>query len=207
MDTARQRLAAIRRYTHLGAGFKLALRDLEIRGSGNLLGKEQSGHIAAVGFDMYCKLLKQSVSKLENKPQEVDMSIHVNLDFMPVGMPSESHKNTAALIPDYIASETVRLEIYKRAVRLGTLKKLKAFEAEIRDRFGVFPKPVSNYFYILEIKVRAALKGIHSVASRDGKVYLEDKNGFFKVDGRLPKLKETAPKAKMKEVIKLLKRV
>lgn len=189
MDTARQRLAAIRRYTHLGAGFKLALRDLEIRGAGNLLGKEQSGHIAAVGFEMYCKLLKQSVNKLEKKPESREVNVHMNIDFMPMGLSRGGEGNSACLSPEYIYSETVRLETYKRAARIKDLDRLQAFEEEILDRFGAFPREVMNYFGILKIRVSAIQKKIHSIAVRDGKVFMEDESGYIKRNGRIPELK------------------
>lgn len=201
MDTARQRLAAIRRYTHLGAGFKLALRDLEIRGAGNLLGKEQSGHIAAVGFDMYCKLLKQSVDKLEKKPKEKELNIHINLDFMPMGLSKNGSTQSACLSPDYISSENVRLETYKRASKITTIDKLEEFEKEIDDRFGSFPAEVENYFKVLKIRVLAFNKKIHSVASRDGNLFLEDEDGYYKRNGRVPVLKK--PES-LSDVIKIL---
>ena len=190
MDTARQRLAAIRRYTHLGAGFKLALRDLEIRGAGNLLGKEQSGHIAAVGFEMYCKLLKQSVNKLEKKSGSKEVNIHINIDFMPMGHSQSGAEQSACIPPDYISSEVVRLETYKRAARIKDLSRLESFEEEILDRFGSFPQEVINYFKVLEIRINALLKGIHSIAVRSGKVFLEDEGGYIKRNGRIPVLKK-----------------
>ena len=202
MDTARQRLAAIRRYTHLGAGFKLALRDLEIRGAGNLLGKEQSGHIAAVGFEMYCKLLKRSVNKLEKKPDSKEINIHVNIDFMPMGHSREGAGNTACIPSEYISSEVVRLETYKRAARLKDLERLEKFEEEIMDRFGSFPQEVINYFKILEIRISAILKGIHSIAVRSGKVFLEDEAGYIKRNGRIPVLRDPQT---LDQIIKLIK--
>ena len=202
MDTARQRLAAIRRYTHLGAGFKLALRDLEIRGAGNLLGKEQSGHIAAVGFEMYCKLLKQSVNKLEKKPESKEANIHINIDFMPMGQSKSGSGSSACIPPEYIASEVVRLETYKRAARIKDLQRLESFEEEILDRFGAFPQEVINYFKILRIRVNAIIKRIHSIAIREGKVFLEDEGGYIKRNGRIPVLK--SPET-LDQVIRLIK--
>ena len=204
MDTARQRLAAIRRYTHLGAGFKLALRDLEIRGAGNLLGKEQSGHIAAVGFEMYCKLLKQSVNKLEKKPESKETNVHINIDFMPMGMSSDGDLSSACLSPVFISSEVVRLETYKRAARIRDLKSLDLFEEEILDRFGAFPQEVINYFGLLKIKVNAINKKIHSVAVRDGKLFLEDEAGYVKRNGRVPELKTPFS---LDQIIKVIKGV
>ena len=202
MDTARQRLAAIRRYTHLGAGFKLALRDLEIRGAGNLLGKEQSGHIAAVGFDMYCKLLKQSVNKLEKKPENNEINIHMNIDFMPMGMSKGDSGNSACLSPDYVTSEVVRLETYKRAARIKSLDRFESFKEEILDRFGSFPKEVANYFKVLEIRVLSLKKGIHSVAVRDKNLFLEDEDGYIKRNGRVPVLK--SPES-LDQIIRIIK--
>lgn len=203
MDTARQRLSAIRRYTHLGAGFKLALRDLEIRGAGNLLGKEQSGHIAAVGFDMYCKLLKSSVSRLENKDGN-DTVTNLALDFLPIGM-SET-KDSACFPADYIESENVRLETYQRTAKINDLKALNPFVKEIRDRFGRFPKQVSLYMKYIEIRVRAQMKRIHAVSVRDARVYLEHEDGYLKLNGKIPSLVTTTVTSQLNEIIQIIKK-
>ena len=198
MDTARQRLSAIRRYTHLGAGFKLALRDLEIRGAGNLLGKEQSGHIAAVGFDMYCKLLKKSVDKLENNSEEEDVDVHVSFDFMPLGV--SAVYDTACLLPEFIGSEQVRLEIYKRSAALKDRKALKVLKDELRDRFGAFPVEVKRYFIFQEIRLQAQKSGLHTVSCREGRLYLEDEKGYRKIMGKVPRLTEGTTLKKLAEV-------
>ncbi|MCH2205937.1 MAG: transcription-repair coupling factor [Lentisphaerales bacterium] len=204
MDSARQRMSAIRRYTHLGAGFKLALRDLEIRGAGNLLGKEQSGHIAAVGFEMYCKLLKSSVARLENKKEPLTVT-NVSIDFLPIGMSED--KESACIPPEYIESQTIRLETYQRTAKLDSLKLLNEFCKELRDRFGRFPKTVSFYMKFLEIKVRAQLKRLHAVAVRDGRLYLEGEEGYKKINGKVPVLSEGSTTARLNEILQLLKRI
>ena len=204
MDTARQRMSAIRRYTHLGAGFKLALRDLEIRGAGNLLGKEQSGHIAAVGFEMYCKLLKSSVARLENKKENLTVA-NVSLDFLPIGI--SENGDSACIPPDYIESETVRLETYQRTAKLSSLKSLNEFSKELRDLFGRFPKTVSYYMRFRNSKVRSQLKHIHAVSVRDDRLYLEGEEGYLRLNGKMPVLVEEKASAKLNEIIQILKKI
>ncbi len=204
LDTAKQRLAAIRRYTHLGAGFKLALRDLEIRGAGNLLGKEQSGHIAAVGFDLYCKLLKQSVDTLERKVSHKEIEVVVNFDFMPIGILKNNQSGAASLPPDYITSETVRLELYKRAAKIFDLEQLNEFEKELADRFGTLPPAAENYLKILRIRIIAYNKKIHSVTARNGNLFIESESGYHKRNGKVPVL--TKPE-NLDEIITILKKI
>ncbi|NQZ56548.1 MAG: transcription-repair coupling factor, partial [Lentisphaeraceae bacterium] len=206
IETARARLSAIRRYTQLGAGFKLAMRELEIRGAGNLLGKQQSGHIAAIGFDMYCKLLKESVAKLERKPVTDKINVHLVLDFMPLGLKS-SEVDCACIPPSFIESDLMRIEFYKKAATLFDRKKLKALEAELRDRFGIFPKELLNYFKILEIKIAAHGAGIHSIVVRENRSLMEDKEGFRRLNGKIPVLTAKSPKAKLNELLKLVKKI
>src|SRR5690606_7986572 len=106
LGPARERLAAIRKFTHLGAGFKLAVRDLEIRGSGNILGAEQSGYITAIGFDLYCKLLKEAVARMKNMPLKRRPEILLDLDFVSLAMDADTQQYArACLPPDWISDE------------------------------------------------------------------------------------------------------
>jgi transcription-repair coupling factor (superfamily II helicase) len=176
------------------------LRDLEIRGAGNLLGKQQSGHIAAVGFDMYCKLLKKSVNKLENKSEDEKPEVHVHFDFMPLGISGD--KDTACISPEYIDSEQVRLEIYKKASAITDKKGFSSLKEEVLDRFGKFPPEVQRYFIFLEIKIQAHNSGLYTVSSRDGRLYLEDGNGYRKVMGKVPRISGNTTFQKLTEVKK-----
>ncbi len=140
---AARRLKAIEEYSDLGAGFRIAMRDLEIRGAGNILGPEQSGHIAAVGYELYCQLLDMAVRRLKNEPADVFRPVHLELDipaFIPRG---------------YIESERQRMEIYRRVVQCRSLTELNQLEQDIKDAFGPYPQPVADLLTLAEIRILA----------------------------------------------------
>ena len=142
-EVAEKRLAAIKEYTELGSGFKIAMRDLEIRGAGNLLGAKQHGHMEAVGYDLYCKMLNEAVK--EAKGMEVaesfDTSIDIDIDaYIPMG---------------YIPNEMQKLDIYKRIAGIETADESEEMLEELIDRFGDPPKSVENLLYIARVKSMA----------------------------------------------------
>jgi transcription-repair coupling factor (superfamily II helicase) len=150
-NLAKKRLRAIQDFTELGSGFKLALRDLEIRGAGNILGKEQSGYIQSVGFDLYCKILDETVSRMKSEPeitegkklqkQTTDPKIDVDYDL---------------IVPKtYIYDETERITIYHRLVNLSSMEKVEELKLEITDRFGHLPEEVILLFDTIELKILA----------------------------------------------------
>jgi transcription-repair coupling factor (superfamily II helicase) len=146
-----KRLKVLKRFTELGSGLKIALHDLEIRGAGNLLGPAQSGHIAAVGLELYTELLEREVRRL--KGEEVKEEIE-----------PEIHSNVPAYLPDdYVASTGERLLLYKRLAAVRTAEELSALSAEIRERFGEFPPTVENLIEVMEIKVLARRLGVASL--------------------------------------------
>src|SRR5262249_30097054 len=127
-QVATRRLKAIEEFTELGAGFKIALRDLEIRGAGNILGTQQSGHIAAVGYEMYCQLLENAVRQLKTQPLRTPLEVTVDLPW-PTYLPR-----------DYVEGQRQRIEVYRRLARVRSLKKLDDFRQELRDRYGPIPE-------------------------------------------------------------------
>jgi len=142
-EIAEKRLAAIKEYTELGSGFKIAMRDLEIRGAGNLLGAEQHGHMEAIGYDLYCKMLNEAVKEAKGIVTEAsfDTFIDVEID---------------AYIPmTYIPNEYQKLDIYKRIASLETEEEIDEMLEELIDRFGDLPKSVENLLYIARIKSMA----------------------------------------------------
>ena len=153
-DTAAKRLKAMEEYASLGAGFKIALRDLEIRGAGNLLGKEQSGHIAAVGYEMYCELLEEAVKKVRNEP--IPRTQEINMD---IGM-------TGTLPRSYIAADRQRMDIYRRLSRCHTREVLQTLRADVQDAFGPLPPPARMLFELAELRIAAAGKSIVSLISK-----------------------------------------
>ena len=152
-DTAAKRLKAMEEYASLGAGFKIALRDLEIRGAGNLLGQEQSGHIAAVGYELYCQLLEQAVKRVQNLPLEQPPEVNLDLGV------------TGSLPRTYVSSEKQRMELYRRLSRCHSLETLAAWRQDIRDAFGPLPKAAETLFALAELRVLAVGWGVVSIIS------------------------------------------
>jgi transcription-repair coupling factor (superfamily II helicase) len=159
-ETAQRRLQVIEELTELGAGFKLALRDLEIRGAGNLLGAQQHGHIAAVGFDLYTKLLEEAVRELrgEAAPAEVDPTITVEVE---------------ALLPEaYVPEENQRLALYKRLAELGSPGEIEEMRAELADRFGPPPPAVEALLDVVGLRVAARPVGVERVEAQGERALL-----------------------------------
>src|SRR5690606_35092336 len=122
---ARQRIGAVKRYSSLGSGFKLAMRDLELRGAGNILGSEQSGHIATVGFDLYCQLLQRTVAKMKGERVRDIVDVDLDLDFIVLS-PDRSDSSNAASIPsDYMEDETLRVRMYRRIAAVTRRTQIK----------------------------------------------------------------------------------
>ncbi len=142
-STAARRLKAIEEFSELGAGFKIAMRDLEIRGAGNILGTEQSGHITSVGYELYCRLLDNAVRQLKNEP--VREPFHVGVD-LPV---------SAFLPGSYVPSVKQKIEIYRKLSQVESLEQLAEWEAELRDRFGPLPPEAEQLREVRQLQVLA----------------------------------------------------
>lgn len=142
-EVAEKRLEAIREFTDLGSGFKIAMRDLEIRGAGNLLGVRQHGHMEAVGYDMYCKMLNEAVQSLKGVRVAEDFATLIDLDV------------DAFIPPTYIVNEVQKLDIYKRIAGIENVKERDDMKDELLDRFGDIPKSVDNLLRIALIRVAA----------------------------------------------------
>jgi transcription-repair coupling factor (superfamily II helicase) len=141
---AARRLKAIEEFTDLGAGFKIALRDLEIRGAGNILGTQQSGHIAAVGYEMYCQLLENAVRQLRQQPLRTPLEVTVDLPW-------------AAYLPrDYVPGQRLRIEAYRRLARVRKRERLDDFRQELRDRYGPVPEPAEWLLRLAEVRLLAS---------------------------------------------------
>ena len=178
---AEKRLAAIREYTELGSGFKIAMRDLEIRGAGNLLGAEQHGHVAAVGFDLYCTMLDEAIRQLKGeqagKRREVEIDLQVS-----------------AFIPEYyIRDSSVKLGFYQRIQQARAISRLHLLEDELIDRFGDVPPETWNLLRVAELKIYCMEIGIRSLKQKGGIV-----TALFEQDTKMdmPKLLELMQKYK-----------
>ena len=151
-----KRLRAIFEATELGAGFRIAMKDLEIRGAGNLLGAEQSGFMNSVGFDLYCKLLAEAVEELQGR------RIEVGLPGVIVDLPLDAY------LPDeYIGDRTLKVKFYQRLANLQQPEQIEAMESELNDRFGTPPLPAKNLLAMVHLKVEAAKLGFEAIAAKD----------------------------------------
>lgn len=161
-EIAEKRLQAIKEFTEFGSGFKIAMRDLEIRGAGNLLGPEQHGHMESVGYDMYCKLLDEAVRELSGEPPE-ERNLEVTIDI-----------NVSAYIDDsYINAESQKIEMYKRIASIQDEQDVLDVEDELTDRYGDMPIAVRNLVQIAYIKTLAKACGFSSVQEKNGTILLQ----------------------------------
>ena len=203
---ARKRIAAIRRYTHLGAGFQLAMSDLEIRGAGNILGEEQSGQINAVGFHLYCALLRDCVTMFKGEKLPTAPDCELYLDFLSFAVVPPPGMIAAGIPLDYIESPRVRLHCYRRLAMFTSENELDAFAAELRDRFGPVPAEVDHFLLACRIRLAAAAAGISSVTCRDNLVYLEKNKRMLRRDGLIPAILPSAkPAQKLKLVLRTVR--
>jgi len=155
-STAARRLRAIEEFSHMGAGFAIAMRDLELRGAGNILGTQQSGHIAVVGYELYCELLEQAIRKLKHMPAKVSVDVNVDL-------PIESY------IPrNYVPDMRLKIDLYRRIARLGTLAEWEDLAAELVDRFGPRPAEIERLLKLALLRIWAHDWGINQVHIEDG---------------------------------------
>jgi transcription-repair coupling factor (superfamily II helicase) len=154
---ARARLSTLADHTELGAGFAIAMRDLEIRGAGELLGGEQSGHVAAVGFELYVELLNEAVAELQGQKRIAARPVRVDA-------------RVDAYVPGaYVDSEALRIDVHRRLALAETEDELRELQAALEDRFGPLPEPVENLFRIQEAKIKVALLGADYLVFQGGK--------------------------------------
>lgn len=164
-DVAQKRLRAIKEFTEFGSGFKIAMRDLEIRGAGNILGAEQHGHMDAVGYDMYCRLLKESVNEAQGISSEDDVTVTIDLDI-------------DAFIPErYIKNHNQRIDIYKKIAAIENEEDANEIEDELIDRYGDIPRAVNNLINIAIVKSIAKETGIYEIMQSNGNVLFKFNTG------------------------------
>ena len=223
---ARKRIHAIKQYTALGSGFKIAMRDLEIRGAGNLLGTKQSGQISQIGFDLYCQLLRQSVERLKGRKDaprgeatfKADFIITTETAWLKNGVPGSvpsSHpqspisnlQSLPAYLPASWLEETkLRITAYRELSEAGTEKAVDALEQSWRDRFGRLPEGAVNLLQIARIKALAAAEKISSVEIQGQRLMLHRNGDYILLEGRrFPRLKAASPIGKLTEAIEMLR--
>ncbi len=233
LEVARQRLTAMRQHNQLGAGFRIAMRDLELRGAGNLLGAEQSGHIVGVGFELYCQLLRQSVARLKGEKTAAAIRANVKLDFVFVGEGAapagdggrhtdgytaikdaedehtvEVTRVQARIPPSYLGETRLRIDFYRKLAMADALPTLKQIETDLRDRFGKFGDEIKALLLITEIRIRAEQKGIVSVETESTRLKCLRHSGrrddWVQVGTRFPRLTAPKPLLRLKEILSFL---
>jgi len=198
LSEARKRLSAIKQYSSLGSGFKIAMRDLEIRGAGNLLGPEQSGHITAVGFELYCRLLKHSVGKLKGETAPLEIAVKIRLDFL-----ATNQQDAGACLPaSYIAEPQHRIEMYRKLAQAQDAKALGELKKELRDRFGPLPEAAELALKVADLKLAAAAKGLTMIEVKENKLMLARHEDYVMLKGKFPRLREKTAMARLKEIKK-----
>jgi transcription-repair coupling factor (superfamily II helicase) len=227
VGAARKRISAIKQYSSLGAGFRIAMRDLEIRGAGSILGTAQSGHIVAIGFDLYCQLLKQAVTQLKGKKPRFRLDVDLNLDFVatneaefvqqPMSAAVQSGvafgkepliERISAFIPiTYVSDPSLRIRAYRDVAEVTTHEQLQRLGRDWRDRFGPFPAAVDNLFGLIEVKLAAAKSGITRVEVRERKLMLTRRGDFILVAGKFPRLVGAKIEQHLGEILELIKKL
>ena len=218
LTDVRKRISAMKQYSTLGSGFKIAMRDLEIRGAGNLLGSEQSGHITAVGFELYCQLLKQSVASMKGETVKPRVEVKVHLDFLELPSVNREDVNRegttsdhasrfthrASLPHNYVPEAQHRIEFYRKLAQATDKLALDGLQKELRDRFGPLPAPVELLLAVAELKILASEKSVTSIEVDEDKLKLVQRGDLFMVGGKFPRLTKKDAKARVKEIKKLL---
>lgn len=185
---ARERIQAVRRHAGLGSGFNLAVRDMEIRGAGNILGAAQSGHISAVGFGLYCRLLQRAVARLKGETPEPLVTMELRLDFIRA-VPDEAGDAAAMLPHAYIPDERLRVSIYRRLAEATDAEAVTDLLAEVTDRFGSPPTPVTRLFSLAELRLEATVRGITLLETKHGKIMVRKGADYLTDNGRFPQLR------------------
>ncbi len=235
VDSARKRLGAIRQYNKPGAGFRIATRDLQLRGCGNLLGARQSGHIAGVGFDLYCALLKRSVALLKGEKCPSVSRASLTLDFIRLGegdkfdsslsnaenyfqeilmreIKNSGSEVAKAYIPrSYIPQTQLRIDVYRRISMSASLEELEKLKTEIRDRFGKIPESVEMLLLVARVRICAEAMGFDSLETSGeilklGKIRM-GKTELFKMNGHFPRLTNSKAVAKLTEIENFLRNI
>ena len=221
VESARRRLSAIRQYNQLGAGFRIAMRDLELRGAGNILGSAQSGHIATVGFELYCQLLRRSVSKIKGDRSTLVERCEVNLDFVShADVINDGHYEvadegpllTATLPSDWIPETRLRIEAFRKIALALNTTEVDELRHNLQDRYGRLPPQAEALIQIAEIRCIAEAKGVSSIGTegitlRCQQVTAGGQSSAVLIGNRFPRLTAKDPLRKLAEIRGFLSRL
>lgn len=223
IETAKKRLSALRQFNQLGAGFRIAMRDLELRGAGNILGMKQSGHIAGVGFELYCQLLRQSIAGLKGENPIKIFRAEIRLDFIQYSNLPESgakdvrneyqilkdDKNAhtvgdvivATLPADYIADVRVRIDAFRRLAMAGTPDEVRVVRESLADRFGKLPPEAEAFCAVADLRCVAEAHGVVELSTEAGVIRAKRRSGaYIKVGVNFPRLSSLNPLKRLREL-------
>ncbi len=206
---ARQRIDALKRHSGLSAGFNLALRDLEIRGSGNLLGARQSGYIAAIGFGLYCQLLQRTIARFKGETPPMLVDVALDLDFLDYSPGLIDQSRSACLPYAYVEDEGHRMKLHKRLAEAVKLKDVKAIKREVEDRYGRAPQAALRLFKMCELRVVAAATGLGRIETKGDKLYMykSGRREPILVDDRIPLVKGVLPEKRLNAIMRMVKKL
>ena len=235
VEKAQKRLHALRQHNQLGAGLRIAMRDLELRGAGNLLGSQQSGHIAGVGFELYCQLLQQSVARLKNDPEAKRIRAEIRLDFITGGRASHPAPNTErnkrpapsadkdkkqpersmvqAILPDsYIPQAKLRIDFYRQLALVQNTETTRHIAEELTDRFGPPPEEVLVLIAISRLRIKAEEAGLSRVETDADRLICQlatpsGSTAYLKRGSRFPRLTRKEPLPKIQEIEQIIRRL
>jgi transcription-repair coupling factor (superfamily II helicase) len=215
LDPARKRLDALKQYRQLGAGYRIAMRDLELRGAGNLIGMKQSGHIAGVGFDLYCQLLRQSIARLKGDKGAALVRATVRLDFVSEGEHVDEGKAAKGMLkanipPSYIDEAELRIRFYRELAMCATPKEVAAVAESMKDRFGKLPQETETLLTVTKIRTLAEQAGINLVETESDILRCTRASGrrddYVKTGNRFPRLTARTSNLRLREICSFLSR-
>ncbi len=205
---ARRRINAIKQYSSLGAGFKIAMRDLEIRGAGNILGTQQSGHIISIGFDLYCALLRQAIARLKGDAASPRAEVLLKLDFVVLReaewLSVAPEKAPAFLPANYLSESQPRIAAYRAVNEATTLGQLETLRAAWRDRFGPLPEAAEHLLTLAAVRIAAAARQITVIETREDKAMFTRGGQYIQIGGKFPRLHAAAPAERLRELLRLV---
>ena len=206
---ARKRINAVKEHSHLSAGFQLALKDLEIRGAGNILGAQQSGHILSIGFALYCQLLKRTIAKLNGEDVPDIIATEVNIDFLKNSDATEDFDGISSLhIPStYIDNEALRIRAYREIAEATRTQHITEIEKSLKDRFGPLPAAVQALIKIAIIRIEATHRNINEVKVQYSKLMLSRGKSYLKGQDGYPKIPNGKIIKKLEYIIRIIKTI